>query len=669
MKISTLWITEKPSMAEAFASQLGVLNNKDHSLGAYVSQDKSVVVTWLYGHLIRDLMPEEYDPDMKSWKLETLPFFPHIWKKTPKDNVILHFQKVKKLILAAGNIVLATDFDREGEVIGRELLDVCGYKGRVERVNITGTDAKSITKCIENRFDGNIGLPLYYAGKGRERADWLLGLNFTRAITILGRQKGFKDILSVGRVQSATVKIIVDRENDIQSFTSKDHYQVKINLQHANGLFIGMWKPRNTDLDENNLLLDKEIASQKANELSSLDCTVRRCIAKTAEKAAPLPFNLSAAQIECANKYGFSVQKTLDILQSLYDTHKLTTYPRTDCRYLPTAELDELDAKLHSIVQMDPIMQSVISTLDLTLRSDAWNDDKVGAHFGLIPTAHCGDLSRLKDDELLVYKLVRDNFLSQFMAAAKYRNITLELAAGEDRIIASSSTLVSPGWLDFIKPVKEDTPEEEQNQTVPELHEGSEVKIKSVDIVTKKTTAPKYFTEATLLAVMNNCACFVKDPGLKKILKSTCGIGTEATRAGIIKLLFDRAYIIKKGKQIRPTQLAISLMDVLPEEASSIERTAYWEQQLDAIAQRKLSLDDFMSEVIGMINDIFSKGFADINLDQVIPKCPICNKNLIRRKGVNGFFWGCSGYPECKKTFNDKKGKPDFSKNNKKVKK
>ncbi|EAO3950626.1 DNA topoisomerase 3 [Salmonella enterica] len=668
MNISTLWIAEKPSMAEAFASQLGVINNKDHSLGAYVSQDKSVVVTWLYGHLVRDLMPEEYDPEMKSWKLETLPFFPQNWKKTPRENVVSHFQKVKKLIQAATNIVLATDFDREGEVIGRELLDECGYRGKVERVNITGTDAKSISKCIENRFDGNIGLPLYYAGKGRERADWLVGLNFTRAITVLGRQKGLKETLSAGRVQSATVKIIVDRENDVQGFKSQDHYQVKVHMQHGDVPFTGKWQPLSSELDDNKLLLDKEIASRKVVELSGQDCTVRRSIAQTSERSAPLPFNLSAAQIECANKYGFGVQKTLDILQSLYDTHKLTTYPRTDCRYLPTAELDELDAKLQAIVQMDPTIEPVISALDLTLRSDAWNDDKVGAHFGLIPTAHCGDLSRLKDDELLVYKLVRDNFISQFMATAKYRNVTLEIAAGDDRIVASSSTLVSPGWLEFIKPVKDDDADEEQNQTVPELKEGSELKIKSAEIISKKTSAPKYFTEATLLAAMNNCAGFVKDPGFKKILKSTCGIGTEATRAGIIKILFDRSYIVKKGKQIRPTQLAISLMGVLPDEISSIERTAYWEQQLDAIAQRKLSLDEFMCEVTGMVKDIFSKGFADINLDKVIPKCPVCNKNLIRRKGVNGFFWGCSGYPECKKTFNDKKGKPDFSKNNKKVK-
>lgn len=669
MKIATLWIAEKPSMAVAFAQALGIIDFKDASKGAYISPDGGTCVTWLFGHILRDLNPDEYNPDLKKWSLDPLPFVPPSWKKCPREAVKTHFFRVKDLIKNTGHIVLATDFDREGEVIGRELLDECSFKGKVERVNITATDTNSIKKCIASRFDGEIGLPLYYAGLGRAQADWLFGLNLTRALTLIGQSKGLDGVLTAGRVQSAALNIIVCREAEIASFTSKNYYEVQFTMSSQQGCFKGNWLPPSDLLDEDNKLLDHDAALNKQAELNGLSCSVNRSSAHDSKKAAPLPFSLSAAQIECANKYSFPVEKTLEILQSLYEAH-LTSYPRTSCRYLPTALLEELDDILDSIVAMDPSVAHIAEKLDKSLRSDAWDDDNVEAHYGLVPTTHRADLSKLNADQVKVYKLVRDNFISQFMPPAVYRNVNLELICGNDKIVSHSSKLINPGWRSYIMPVDDDceSQEEDNNFHVPELEVGTEVNIQSAEVLSKNTTPPKFFTEATLLAVMNNCAYLVKDPVLKKILKSTCGIGTEATRANIIKSLFDRNYIQKKGKQIRATKLGNAVVSILPHEIKSVERTAYWEQQLEAISTRKLSLDTFIKEVIDMLEQIFANGFAELNLEEVIVRCPTCEKPLIRRKSKNGFFWGCSGYPNCTITFNDKRGKPDFNKTKSKTK-
>lgn len=664
MNNSTLWIAEKPSVAKIFATALNLDDKLNHGAGAYISSDGLTVVTWLYGHLLRSFMPEEYDPALKKWDFNHLPFLPDKWKVCPREEVKSHFFRVKKLIDAANNVVLATDYDREGEVIGRELLDYCGYRGKVERVNITATDTSAIKKCIQSRFDGDKGLPLYYAGKGRAQADFIVGLNITRAATLLGQQKGLQGPLTAGRVQSALLSMIVQRENEITHFTSQDHYQVQCDLQAEQIAFSGLWLPPTEMLTPDRLLLDKSCADAMATSLKGNTAIVTRCIAKPAHKNAPLPFSLSAAQIECANRFGFSADKTAKILQALYDTHSLTTYPRTSCRYLPTAQLNELDDILASLQQMDPTLGTVIQQLDLSIRSEAWNDEKVEAHYGLMPTPNAIPLSTLSDDEIKVYTLIRDNFISQFMPPATYRNVTLEMRVNDNILMANSSRLTEPGWMSFIKPVNDDNDEDEpQHRILPELAVGTAVTVSNAAVIAKKTQPPKHFTEATLLIAMNNCAHLVKDPNLKKILKATCGIGTEATRAGIIKALFDRGYTARKGKQIRPTELAFSVIDILPDEIKSVERTAYWEQQLDAIASRKLSLEAFIAEVKEMTSVIFKKGFGNINLDKVIPKCPGCGKNLQRRKHEKSFFWGCSGYPECRVSFNDKNGKPDFNKN------
>lgn len=669
MANTTLWIAEKPSIAQTFATALGLSEYKQPAKGAYISPDNTVVVTWLYGHLLRELMPEEYDPAMTKWTLETLPFIPGYWKKTPRESVKNHYYLVKELISAANRIVLATDFDREGEVIGRSLLDECNFKGKVERVNITSTDIKSIKKSIDNKFDGDIGLPLYYAGKGRTQADWLLGLNITRAITIVGRNTGLNGTLTAGRVQSAALNIIVEREKEIANFIPKKHYEVIVDVQHQDTLFKGKWVIPTAYLDDEKLFTDKQLADNKAILLTDKSFIVERSAARDSFLNPPLPYNLSQAQIDCFNKYGFSLEKTLSILQSLYDTHKLTTYPRTSIRYIPTAVLDDLDSIMHSICAMDTSIVDTVTSLDLSVRSEAWNDEKVEAHYALIPTTHQTDLSRLTDDEVLVYKLIRDSFIAQFMPPAKYRIVSLELVYENEKINSKGSTLISKGWMDYISPAKDaNESDEEICSTVPELPLGTAVKVQSAHVLNKTTNPPKPFTVATLLAVMNNCANLVKDPELKKILKSTCGIGTEATRAGIVKTLFDRGYIVTKGKNIQATKLAYAVLSILPQEIKSVERTAYWEQQLESIAQRKLSLNDFMQEVITMLKDIFSSGFSEINTEGLIHKCPVCNKPLTRRKSAKGFFWGCSGYPECKTTFNDKKGKPDFNKENKKAK-
>lgn len=669
-----VWIAEKPKVAAAFAEAMGFSNNKSHAEGAYISADGNIKFTWAFGHLLRDFQPEEYSEQLKNWDLKALPIVPETWKKavTTFDAAKLQFFKVKKLIEQADEIVLATDFDREGEVIGRELLVYCNYKKPVHRVNITAMDKASLQKTVSATFDGATGMPLYYAGLARAQVDWLYGINLTRMATILGRQEGMNAVLSAGRVQSAALNIIATREDEITNFISKEHFRLKVTFDTTGKPFSGHWLVPGDLLSTDKLLLDIEPAEARLKSLKGKSGIVARCSANDTHEKPFLPYSLSEAQIECSKKFGFSPDKTLSLLQDLYDKHHLVSYPRTSCRYLPTGELEDLQVTLASLKAMDPSISDTINGLDITLRSDAWDDDKVGAHYGLKPTSHRGDLTLLTGDELKAYTLIRDSFIIQFMQSAEYRKVSLEIHAAEggDIFMVKGSKLVNPGWLNYLSPAKdEDDTESDEASDVPELEAGTEVTFDSLTVLKQKTTPPSYHTDASLIAIMTNCSSLVKDVDMKRVLKNTCGIGTDATRAAIIKTLFDRNYVIKKGKQIRITELGRAVLSILPAAVKSVENTAYMEQQLEAIADRKLSLDSFRSEMIEKLRGIFSGEIASINLDKVIPKCPDCGKNLRRIKKKDGdFFWGCTGYPDCKKSFNDVKGKPELEKRVKKEK-
>lgn len=668
-----VWIAEKPKVATALAEAMGISNNKSPTEGAYISADGNTKITWARGHLLRDFQPEEYSEQFKNWDLKTLPIVPDTWKKSviPLDAAKSQFFKVKKLIEQADEIVLATDFDREGEVIGRELLVYCNYKKPVHRINITAMDKTSLQKTISSTFDGATGMPLYYAGLARAQVDWLYGINLTRMATILGRQEGMNSVLSAGRVQSAALNIIAVREDEIANFVSKDHFRLKATFRAAGNSFFGYWLVPGELLSADKLLLDIEPAEARQKSLEGKHGIVARCSANNTNENPFLPYNLSEAQIECAKKFGFSADKTLSLLQDLYDKHHLVSYPRTSCRYLPTGELEELQATLESLKAIDPSISDTIDSLNTALRSDAWDDSKVGAHYGLKPTSHRCDLNQLTADELKVYTLIRDSFIIQFMPPAEYRKVSLEIhtAEGGDIFMARGSTLLNPGWLNYLRPTKdEDDTEGEESSDVPELEAGTEITFDALNVLKQKTKPPRYYTDASFIAIMTNCSSLVKDVDMKRVLKNTCGIGTDATRASIIKTLFDRSYLVKKGKQIRITELGKAVLSILPAAVKSVENTAYMEQQLEAIADRKLSLDSFRSEMIEKLRVIFSGEIALINLDKVIPRCPECGKNLRRIKKKDGdFFWGCTGYPDCKKTFNDVKGKPELVKSVKKT--
>jgi DNA topoisomerase-3 len=668
-----VWIAEKPKVAAAFADAMGFAGNKSHAEGAFISADGHTKFTWAFGHLLRDFQPEEYSEQFKNWDLNVLPIVPETWKKAVStfDAAKSQFFKVKKLIEQADEIVLATDFDREGEVIGRELLVYCNYKKPVHRVNITAMDKASLQKTVASTFDGATGMSLYYAGLARAQVDWLYGINLTRMATVLGRREGMNTVLSAGRVQSAVLNIIATREEDIANFVSRDHYRLRATFAAGEESFSGQWLVPGNLQSADKLLLDIEPAEGRQKALKGKTGAVARCSADIAREKPFLPYSLSAAQIECAKKFGFSPDKTLNLLQDLYDKHHLVSYPRTSCRYLPTGELEDLQVTLNSLKAMDTSLSDTIDSLDITLRSDAWNDDEVGAHYGLKPTSNQGNLSLLTADELKVYTLIRDSFIIQFMQPAEYRKVSLEIrtAESDDIFMARGSKLINAGWLAYLRPAKdEDETESEESSDVPELEVGTEVIFEDLSIMKQKTKPPSYFTDASLIAIMTNCSSLVKDVDMKRTLKNTCGIGTEATRAGIIKTLFDRNYVIKKGKQIRVTELGKAVLAILPAAVKSVENTAYMEQQLEAIADRKLSLDSFRSEMTEKLRAMFTGEIASINLDKVIPKCPECGKNLRRIKKKDGeHFWGCTGYPECKKSFNDVKGKPELEKSVKKA--
>ncbi|MFB4390322.1 MULTISPECIES: DNA topoisomerase III [unclassified Pseudomonas] len=588
-----LFLCEKPSQAKDIAKVLGATRKAD---GCWQGAD--VCVTWCIGHLLETAPPDSYDARYKRWSLDDLPIIPQQWKMQVKPKTASQFKAVKRLLGQARELVIATDADREGEMIARELLEHCRYRGPVQRLWLSALDDASIRKALARLRPGHETFSLYHSALGRSRADWLIGMNMSRLFTLLGRQSGYQGVLPVGRVQTPTLRLVVDRDRSIADFVPVPYWAIDVQLEHAGSVFSAQWRAPEDACDDQGRCTRQALARQAATDMSqAASARVLKVQTERMREVAPLPFDLGTLQEVCSKKLGLGAQETLDIAQALYETHKLITYPRSDCGYLPLSQHAEAPAILSALQRADASLAPLQPHLEPQRRSRAWNDAKVSAHHGIIPTAAASDPTRLPPKYKAVYTLVRARYLAQFLPNHEYDRTQADFDCAGHGLRAVGKQIVEPGWRralpEALAPAK--GREAPAPQVLPALREGLDCAVREVLFKDLWTQPPKPFTEGDLIKAMKNVAKLVDDPRLKQKLKETTGIGTEATRASIIQGLLDRGYLVKNGKALSATPAAFSLIDAVPRAIADPGTTAIWEQALDMVQSGEMTLEDFVA--------------------------------------------------------------------------
>ncbi len=642
-----LFIAEKPSLGRAIANGLG---NQKKSDGCIHCGDD--MVTWCFGHMLMDAMPEDYSPDFRQWRKSSLPIIPKEWKSLVKKDSAKQLKIIGSLLRDASSVVNAGDPDREGQLLVDEVLEHFNYKGKVERIWLASLDDASVKKAISRICDNSKYLPLRDAARARVRADWLVGINATRAMTIMGRQSGRSDVLSLGRVQTPTLALVVSRDNEIANFRPKDYFVLKGCFTNDSGEFEAVSAPDESQagLDEAGRLIDPNVADNLVKHLSGKDGEIIAASREQKTKAAPLPHCLSSLQKAASAKLGMSAQEVLDTAQKLYEK-KLATYPRTDCRYLPEEQFPDAANVLKTLSSITDL-EKIAGNTDVNIKSPAWNTKKVTAHHAIIPTGE--NPEGLSGKEHALYLMIASAYCLQFYHPLRYEaqklTVSLESAIWE----AKGRKILEPDWT----VAEKDDDDEDAGSSLPDLEKGHVVKCLEISLQKKKTSPPAKFTEGTLIEAMANVHRFVSDEDAKAQLKEAKGIGTEATRAKVIETLKERKYLIAEKKSLVSTPLGRELISLAPQNLKDPISTAEQEARLEAIASGRESLDGFLEEQCRNLPDLLAPILdCRIKSDHV---CPQCGAALIRRKRKTDgtFFWGCSAYPDCKTVLPDDKGKP-----------
>ncbi|HFO0186904.1 TPA: DNA topoisomerase III [Pseudomonas aeruginosa] len=653
-----LFLCEKPSQGKDIGRILGATRRGEGCLNG-----SGITITWCIGHLVEAAAPEVYDAALKRWSLEQLPIIPQQWRVEVKPKAATQFKVVKALLAKATHLVIATDADREGELIAREIIDLCGYRGPIERLWLSALNDASIRTALGKLRPSSDTLPMYYSALARSRADWLVGMNLSRLFTVLGRQAGYDGVLSVGRVQTPTLKLVVDRDREIAAFKSVPFWAIDVSLFAEGQAFSAQWVAPDGCTDDAGRCLQQPVAQQAAQQIRAAgSAQVVSVETERVREGPPLLFDLGTLQEVCSRQLGLDVQETLQIAQALYETHKATTYPRSDSGYLPESMFAEVPAVLDSLLKTDPSLRPIMSQLDRSQRSRAWNDGKVTAHHGIIPTLEPANLSALSEKELAVYRLIRAHYLAQFLPHHEFDRTVAEFSCGRQTLVAAGKQVVIKGWrLVLAEPqADEDCVDAARSQVLPPLREGLACQVAEAEIKALKTMPPKPYTQGELVKSMKGIARFVTDPRLKQKLKDTTGIGTEATRANIISVLIARGYIVKKGRSIRASDAAFTLIDAVPAAIADPGTTAVWEQALDMIEAGQLTLDVFLSKQAAWISQLIAQ-YGSMSLSIKLPHgpaCPQCGAPTRQRTGKSGPFWSCSRYPDCKGTLPVESGTP-----------
>lgn len=630
----TLVLTEKPSVAKDIARVLGC---KRSGNGCIVG-DK-YIVTWALGHLVTLADPEAYDDKYKSWRMEDLPMLPGRMKLVVIGQTSKQFKAVSSLLSSAevSDIVIATDAGREGELVARWIIQKANCRKPMRRLWISSQTDKAIKEGFASLKPSSQYDNLYRSAQCRAEADWLVGLNVTRALTCKHNAQ-----LSAGRVQTPTLAMIVRREEDILRFRPKDYFTVKADF----GEYTALYKDGKGQARFADAAAAKEVADSvrgKRGVLSEVKKVYRF-------KAPPAAYDLTELQRDANKKYGYSAKQTLSLMQSLYETHKLLTYPRTDSRYITKDVAATLPERLRAIA-IGPYKDSANAVLRSKPIQTKYivNDAKVTDHHAIIPTEQYVDLNKLSREERHVYDLVVRRFIAVLSAPFEYDEVQVKITVGKYNFYTKGQSVKSAGWKAlYDSSLADDDDDSEPDlaaQRLPALSQGAAVAVKEVRVCAGKTSPPARYTEATLLTAMENPASQVEDGRLRDALKMAGGLGTPATRADIIEKLFNSFYIERRGREIFPTSKGRQLIGIVPPDLKSAELTAKWEQQLSLIAEGKANDRKFIEEMRGYASSLVQavkSSTAEYKHDNMTREpCPQCGKYLLEVNGKKGKMLVC----------------------------
>ncbi|MEK5484962.1 MULTISPECIES: DNA topoisomerase III [Lysinibacillus] len=629
-------IAEKPSVARDIARVLKC-NKKGNG---FLEGDK-YIVTWALGHLVTLADPESYDVKYKTWNLEDLPMLPERLKLTVIKQTGKQFNAVKSQLTRndVNEIIIATDAGREGELVARWILDKVKIKKPLKRLWISSVTDKAIKDGFANLKPGKAYDNLYASAVARSEADWYIGLNATRALTTR-----FNAQLNCGRVQTPTVAIIATREDEIKNFKAQTYYGVE--AQTTDNLKL-TWQDQNG----NSRSFDKEKIDTLVRKLGNSHAIVADIEKKPKKTFAPGLYDLTELQRDANKIFGYSAKETLNIMQKLYEQHKVLTYPRTDSRFISQDIVATIPERLKAcgIGEYRSIANKLL-TKPIKPTKAFVDDSKVSDHHAIIPTEGYVNYSAFSDKERKIYDLVVKRFLAVLLPAFEYEQLTLRAKIGEESFIARGKTILLAGWKEVYEHrfEDEDTSDDVKEQILPRIDKGDILKIKLLAQTSGQTKPPAHFNEATLLSAMENPAKYIatSDKKLADTLKSTGGLGTVATRADIIDKLFNSFLIEKRGgKDIYITSKGRQLLDLVPEELKSPALTADWEQKLELIAKGKLKKDVFISEMKNYTKEIVTdiKGSdKKYKHDNISTKsCPDCGKPMLEVNGKKGKMLVC----------------------------
>lgn len=642
-----LVIAEKPSVGKDIARVLKCNQNLNGAM-----EGKDYIVTWGLGHLVTLADPEQYNEVYKQWDLNNLPIIPdrlqlEVIKQTRKQFNVVKTQIQRKEV---GSLVIATDAGREGELVARWILDKSGSKKPMKRLWISSVTDKAIREGFSALKDGSLYDNLYRAALSRAEADWLVGINATRALTCR-----YNAQLSCGRVQTPTLAMIQKKEDEIYSFKPRTFYGIQIEvLTNQKDRLVLQWKDAKSG---NSHSFDKEYV-QKIKAALEQRCSTGRVtqIKKKDKKTyAPLLYDLTQLQREANKRYDFSAKTTLNIMQRLYESHKVLTYPRTDSRYITSDVFETLKERLEACgVGVYKKYANLLSRKKLTSNTSFVDNKKVSDHHAIIPTEQFVQMDRMSTEEKKIYDLVVRRFLAVLYPPYEYEETVMEACFDLENFALKGKCVKQLGWREVYENASyEDDLEKEIPIT---LQKEDALIVQSVKLIEGKTQAPAHFTEATLLTAMENPENYMdsKDKADIKMLGETGGLGTVATRADIIEKLFHSFLIEKRGKEIFITSKGKQLLELVPEDLKKPELTADWERRLQQIATGKLRRDVFMKDIKKYTNLLVEEikgGQGQFRHDNMTKhKCPECGKKLLLVKGKNSTLHVCQdrqcGYKE-----------------------
>lgn len=695
MTPSIVLIAEKPSVAKTLAEWLA----RTHKLRA-VPVGRSHIevghykISWLFGHVLENFDPHEYDPAFKNWNSAHLPIVPAPWslkireevdKKTrrktgrPDPGTAAQVSALKSLLKGATEVIGAGDADQEGQLLQDEFLLWAGNKAPVKRLWLSATDDISIERAWKAMKPNSEYAGYYWAALARSHADWLAGINISRACTLASQANGGNAVLSFGGVQTPTTALVVLREREIRVFKPVDYYTPFIKLA-SSPEFQASWSPdKETDprLDPEGRLLNRAVADGIAAACKKEGkATVTGVKSTKGKEQPPLPFSLSSLQEHMSRRFGMGVEDVLKYAQALYEK-KIATYPRTDCEYLPDSMHADAVATLKVMHAGIPELGPAPGKSDPTLKSRAFDDKKVSAHFAIVPRpTNLAALAALSSEERKVWIEIAKRYLLQFFPTAEFLTSEIELLCAKEPFRVSGKVYTLRGWKDAFAAGEDEDDDTAAAPTLPKVAKGDVLTLKDAGLDKTTTKAPKRYTEGTLIAAMKSVHKFVSDPKLKAILRENIGIGTEATRASILGELFRKEYIKLDKKEIKPTPLGEALFDVLPRPLTAPDMRALWQQAMDEILKTKdVGYRSFMAAQEKWLRDVIKEvpawfggksmksaagsksAGAGIKTKPTTHTCLKCKGPLAHIEGKFGWFFGCQ-VDTCKAVFKDVGGKP-----------